>query len=293
MEKLVFSGHETFPCKSLWLKKGFDFVSSNNDFKDEMAVGHLGVGKNMVSSIRFWLRAFSITDLNDEINKDGPGWHLFKQGLDPYLEDHASLWLLHYFLVKTGRASIYNLVFNDFRTERLEFVRENLMGYLKRKCEENSNGKQLFNEKTVANDINVFFKNYLRPIKATKNIEDDFSSLLIDLNLLKAIRSEDEEIKNRYSINNDDRENIPWQLVLFAILDFSEESIISFTDLTTKPNSVGLVFAIATDGLYKKIQQIVEKRPEVHFDDQYGIREIRFSERPDKWEILRSYYASK
>ncbi len=25
-----FSGHESFPCKSLWLKKGYDFVANKN-----------------------------------------------------------------------------------------------------------------------------------------------------------------------------------------------------------------------------------------------------------------------
>ena len=26
-----FSGHESFPCKSLWLKKGYDFVVNDVD----------------------------------------------------------------------------------------------------------------------------------------------------------------------------------------------------------------------------------------------------------------------
>ena len=30
--KYTFSGHESFPCKSLWLKKGYDFVANKNDF---------------------------------------------------------------------------------------------------------------------------------------------------------------------------------------------------------------------------------------------------------------------
>ena len=51
-----FSGHESFPCKSLWLKKGYDFVVGGNDFNSPDAVITLGVGKNMVMSIRFWLR---------------------------------------------------------------------------------------------------------------------------------------------------------------------------------------------------------------------------------------------
>ena len=57
-----FSGHESFYCKSLWLKKGYDFVSENNDFNSSDAVVELGVGKNMVSSIRYWLRAFGLLD---------------------------------------------------------------------------------------------------------------------------------------------------------------------------------------------------------------------------------------
>ena len=60
--KYTFSGHESFPCKSLWLKKGYDFVANKNDFNSPDAVITLGVGKNMVASIRFWLRAFGITD---------------------------------------------------------------------------------------------------------------------------------------------------------------------------------------------------------------------------------------
>lgn len=44
--KYVFSGHESFPCKSLWLKKGYDFVKNGNDFNSPKAVIHLEVGKN-------------------------------------------------------------------------------------------------------------------------------------------------------------------------------------------------------------------------------------------------------
>ena len=52
VSKYTFSGHETFACKSLWLKKGCDFVKDGHSFNDEDAVVALGVGKNMVSSTR-------------------------------------------------------------------------------------------------------------------------------------------------------------------------------------------------------------------------------------------------
>lgn len=62
--KHTFSGHESFPCKALWLKKGYDFVVAGKDFNRHEAVIELGVGKNMVAAIRFWMRAFGI--INDE-----------------------------------------------------------------------------------------------------------------------------------------------------------------------------------------------------------------------------------
>ena len=63
-----FSGHETFPLRQLWLKKAFDAVNESFDrapkslFSDEKAVVDFGVGKNMVSAIRFWAVACNILD---------------------------------------------------------------------------------------------------------------------------------------------------------------------------------------------------------------------------------------
>jgi hypothetical protein len=57
-EKFTFSGHDTFQCRHLWLKKGYDFVKNGKSFAAEDAGVEMGVGKNMVTSIRYWLRAF-------------------------------------------------------------------------------------------------------------------------------------------------------------------------------------------------------------------------------------------
>ena len=66
--RYCFSGHESFPCKSMWLKKGYDYLVDRNRFTDPDAVVKLGVGKNMVQSIRFWLRAFGLLNLARYLN---------------------------------------------------------------------------------------------------------------------------------------------------------------------------------------------------------------------------------
>ena len=64
-------------------------------FADKDAVVELGVGKNMVSSIRYWMKAFNLLTQDDELTLFAH--KLFADdGYDPYLEDEASLWLLHY-----------------------------------------------------------------------------------------------------------------------------------------------------------------------------------------------------
>src|SRR5690242_13526584 len=97
-QQASFSGHETFPFRFPWLKKGFDAVQKDRSvFSRDDAITTLGVGKNMVRSIRHWCLAAGIL----EETKDGlattPLANLLfaDDGLDPYLEDPATLWLLH------------------------------------------------------------------------------------------------------------------------------------------------------------------------------------------------------
>ena len=59
--------HEKVSPRFGWLKKGFDAaVENKNIFKEPSAIEKLGVGKNMVNSIRFWCLAFKLIDHNDE-----------------------------------------------------------------------------------------------------------------------------------------------------------------------------------------------------------------------------------
>src|ERR1019366_2997031 len=54
-----YSGHETFACRYAWLPKALQAIQSDPKvFADEdQAMVDLGVGKNMVRSIRFWVEA--------------------------------------------------------------------------------------------------------------------------------------------------------------------------------------------------------------------------------------------
>lgn len=208
-----FSGHESFHCKSLWLKKGYDFICNKKHFADTDSVVELGVGKNMVSAIRYWLKAFSLTK-EDTLTDLAEYIFSTNTGRDPFCEDIATLWVLHYNLVKSQVASIYQLVFIDFQRERREFDKVQLLSFIKRKCSVPEQ-KNVYNENTVSKDINVFLHSYIEP-NDLKQLER-YSALLINLGLMREIE------KGVYRFQEIDTDSIPDVVILYALCDIKGE----------------------------------------------------------------------
>jgi hypothetical protein len=283
--KYTFSGHDSFQCRQLWLKKGYDYIKSQKSFNDEDSVVKLGVGKNMVSAIRYWMKAFNIIDNKDNVTEFGTA--LFSEnGWDPFLEDDASLWLLHYQLVKTNLASTYSIIFNDFRKEKIFFTKETFVNYLKRRkeAEEGLN----FNEKTVADDFDVFLKMYQGNDSSNKDVEDGFSGILSEIDLLKTVGKGKEA---QYQIENNERDNLPEAVLLFSILDNpTYGNSISLNSLENEPNSPGSIFALSRSGLTSKLSEIANDNKQITFTDHAGIKEMQFKNKPNAHLILDKYY---
>jgi len=270
MLKYSFSGHETFHCRQFWLKKGYDFVKQHGQFADGNAVAALGVGRNMVTAIQFWLKSFGLVD--DTLQPTPIADLIFAdQGKDPYLENIGTLWLLHYLLITTKHASIYSLVFNEFRKERIEFTKEQVTNFLERKCKES---EQNISRRSLQRDVDVFLKNYLRPLSKSGNVEDDFSALLLDLDLVQEMDRTD-TAGNLYKIESYERTDIPAEILLYCILDQEDGNSISFDSLLVKEDGIGLIFALTRGGLMQKINEITTKFPRVTFTDDAGICEIQ------------------
>lgn len=281
LTKFTFSGHDSFQCRQLWLKKGYDYVQEGKNFNDEEAVVQLGVGKNMVSSIRFWLKAFNIIDNKDITTEFGKRLFDDESGYDPFLEDEASIWLLHYQLVKSGIASIYSIIFNEFRKEKLFFNKEIFVNYVRRIGE--SNPDLNFNENTVAKDFDVFINLYKNESNS-KDVEDTFSGILSEIEILK-------NNEKQFFIENSERDNLPESIVLYSILDNPNYgNSIGLNSLEFDLNSPGSIFALNRSGLMNKISDLVSEFKDITFTDQAGIKELQFKNKADAYTILDQYY---
>lgn len=277
--KHIYSGHESFPCKTLWLKKGYDFIKGNNNFNAPDAVVLLGVGKNMVASIRYWMKAFGLTK-NDHIQPISNYLFDSTNGKDPFLEDLGTLWLLHFLLVSSDEATLYNLLFIHLQRERKSFDCQNLLNLVKRMMTED--GKQgQFNENTVKKDIGTLLLNYVLPQKA--NALDDYSSLLIDLDLIRI----DADGKN-YLFNIDGKRLIPWQIFLYALIVYKGKDKTVSSDMLL---DVGLIFCMNDLEVIEMCKTIVEHHNDrIVYSDVAGIRQLHFLKNLTEREALDEYY---
>src|ERR1700681_1838056 len=108
-----YSGHETFACRDAWLPKALQAIQSDPKvFADEdQAMVELGVGKNMVRSIRFWVEASGMAKSKSAHNGVEPtalGELIFgAKGLDPFMEDIQTLWLIHWNLTTQTKDPLF------------------------------------------------------------------------------------------------------------------------------------------------------------------------------------------
>ena len=288
--KYIFSGHESFPCKTLWLKKGYDFIKAEKDFNSPEAVVELGVGKNMVAAIRYWYKAFGLNS-DDERIKWIPDFLFNDQdGKDRFMEDLGTLWLLHFLLVYSNIASLYNLFFFDFQKERRRFDRNQIVTFVKRKMAE-TNQDHLFNVNTVKKDVGVLLQNYCLPRNPQSN--EDYSTLLMDLDLLRQKEKKEENEENEkdksFYFNIEGKKKVTPEVFLFAVLMYKpdEDNTIPFDLL----QDIGLVFCMNDLEVIDMLRLLSERYSDsLTYSDVAGIRQLQITQPMDSKQLIERYY---
>lgn len=265
-KKYVFSGHESFPCRMLWPIKGYDYIVKGKSFNDPNSVVELGVGKNMVASIRYWLKALGMTEQDKPTTLAN---YLFGEGhgKDRYIESLGTLWLLHLLLVITQEATLYNILFLRYQKERKQFDKEQMQNYVKRLMTEDDKQKQ-FNANTVGKDFNVLIQNYTQP--SNPKSYEDYSSLLIDLNLIRHDNSD-----KTFTFNIEGKRSVPLEIFFYAILMMKgDDGAVAYDTL----QNVGLVFCMTDVEVIEMMRQIdSEYSYYVQYSDNSGIRQLLFN----------------
>ena len=140
----------------------------------------------------------------------------------------------------------------------------------------------------VGKDFSVLIRTYFA--KKSKDKEESFSGLLTELNLLKEVG--EDELKNKlYHVNNVRQDSIPWQIVLFCILDNEEYGkSISLNELFNNDKGVGTLFAFTREGLEGKLSEISENHPDIVYKNDAGVKEFQIKKSLNGLKILADYY---
>lgn len=282
-----FSGHDTFHCKQQWLLKGFSFIKykTDNTFSNVTeSITSLGVGKNMVSSVKYWLEAFEITNENN-LTEFSRLIFSSKSGFDPYLENEGTLWLLQYKLCQKKYASIFHLLFTEYFDDKVnyEFSEEKVIKFILNKLA--NNGVKSISESTLSNDFKVLIRTYISSSKDIKNIEEEFNAPLLELNLI-------EKIENHKYILNKTNRFIPLEILGYCILDMIQGQNSISLKLEEIKRTIGNYFFIKNECLEDLLSQLNEVSDIFVYTDHAGIAtlDIKQNTKELRNELLNNYY---
>ena len=253
-----FGGHETFHLRDTWIFKGMKMLKDHGDLfsQPEKSIEILGVGTNMVKSIKHWLIATQLVDIqNGKMTQSKIGKLLNR--FDPYYDHLGSIWLLHYFLSSNREnATTWFWFFNKFGVS--EFTAESAVYYLESYC---LSLEKKINLSTLTKDINTLLRMYVEPkLYGHKTPEDINICPLSKLSLIKEVTN------GSYRLHSPDIDDFPVEIFGYTLTHFWKDKLggvseFSFDELMSKDGSPAKVFCLNTNKTIDLINKLVELFP--------------------------------
>ena len=294
----IFARHETFHPRFGWLKKGFDKAADDNRiFSKDSAPVVLGVGKNMVKAIRYWCVAFKVVDEN---RNNGKVVHkpsrfaerLLKEGgWDPFLENPASLWLLHWNLFKPPcHTPTWHFTFNELN--RIDFTAEDLLFSLKEyKNRKFPNSK--VHDSSLNKDVNCLLRMYVERASPKALKEDSLDCPFTELGMISAYSG-----SKRFAFNFGNKPTLPPEMVVSTCLEYASSfqddvRTISISRLLYDPGSPGQVFKLTESALSEAIEHVAKEIKEIFLTDTAGMALFAYTKDPLEISeaILQRYFS--
>lgn len=257
------TGHQKFMIRQSWLIKGINAISeedkifSNKYLLD--SINYLGIGSNMVQSLRYWMRSFGLVNSDYSLTEDCIELHK----LDSLLSDDFTKWILHIWY--TENSPIWQMIYVQDKLTNFDtnYLLERLKQHIK------NHGKS-FKQKTIKDLISVFIALYC------KKTEDDPEKIIISpLENLMIMRQKSSE---EYQINNKDSNEINPAIVLYLIANKNEKEQLSMHELSDLIKQyINMDFL----SIRKAIDQLALKK-HVVFDKSTGLDNVTINNKEKK-----------
>lgn len=281
--------HESFYFRKGWLHKGIKHLLEN----DRLFIGEtnpcdiLGIGANMVKSIRYWLQA---TQLMEEKNENGrriqcvtPIGQVINK-YDKYFEEQGTNYILQYLLASNiDQATAWYWFFNVFKGSVIDknfFVTE-LAEYLK------INFDYITTNKVLEDEFNCLIRTYSNKEEREEDPEETKLCPLSELNLLQLIDKKNKEYKKISPLTDDIHPIIIYAIICDNIHENQLEILIN--DICQKERNVGKIFNLDRIGIIKSLENLT-KLGYVSMSRTAGLDVVRVIKKKTIIECLELYY---
>jgi hypothetical protein len=307
-KKPVLGGHETFAFRNGWLKKGIDAVIANNQvFTEENAPVTLGVGKNMVRSIKHWCLAAGLLEAIDDLGRSHPfqpTWLasnlLVDGGWDPYFEREGSLWLIHWQIATNRiRGLVWSIAFSEYL--ETEFSKLSLTNFVVKQLDRV--GVRTTRD-MIQRELDCFLHTYVTTRTSNKQksksaglSEDNLDCPLAELDLIRFMPEYD-----LYHFNIGPKNSLPveifgYSFLMFMVTKIGTRSTIALEECIYQPDSPGQIYKLDENSVVEYLTNLEHHLSgEIHFIETSGISQIYLAEKLAKnlelsaRSLLQSYY---
>ena len=287
---MKFKGHESFAIRRGWLYKGMKHVRERGDiFLAKDAMEELGLGSNMVKSLRYWMQATGITA---EPNSGKRAQSLTEFGNliaehDPYLEEMGTLFFIHYKIAsRKSMATSWYYFFNNFHIT--EFTKEDFIkainAYVLEETGEDGSIRSL------TDDFNCIIGTYvprheLNPGKVSP--ETNIDCPLGELGLIHQIDKSKKIFKKTTPSMTID----PWVTLAVIMDNANGRSDISLNELLTGTNNIGRMFNLDVISMIDILQN-AEYTNSIKIIRTAGLDIVRLENKYSFIDCVRNYYQS-
>jgi hypothetical protein len=234
--------------------------------EEDSAMVRLGVGKNMVRAIRFWADAADVTapSPTSGLTVTEFGEAIFgSAGLDEYLEDVRTLWLLHWKLASSPIQPLFAWHYLLNFWHRPEFTASEALAVLSKEAQRL--GKKV-SSVTLDHHFNTFLHTYV-PTRSKKGevLEDNLDCPLVELELIETVGERAEPESNRreliYAFRVEEKPEISAELFIYCLDEFwtkrhAQDLTLSFREIAVGEGSPGQVFKLPEQAIRERLESI-------------------------------------
>ncbi len=266
------------------------------------------MGKNMVLSVRHWIRTLNLvvcTDKKDqkyELTDLAEKLFVGENAYDEFIDKIGTVWLLHWLMqsinahnAELNTARWFFNYFNGVRLDKLQLAKEIQLSL--------ANHDKKLTESTLNKDIDCLLQMYgVRKTAATKVNEDSFTSPFTELGLISQVSTKD------YRAELSAQKSLPVEIFAYAVIDYmtrkqlgpngekeNNNNTLSFDSLLNDIGSPGRVFRLTTAGLSEKLDALeILSEGKIAWTDTQGLRQVQHCyddlQSVDPGMFLKHYY---